>query len=255
QVVEEIGKANISLICSDSTGNTRLGRRKVNEDYPTILDTGDCVHHIHNTMKDISKLPEFQNMLSLLKKTNAYFSKSTFSSTVLKDARETAEVAGGGLIKIGKTRFGMHWTSAVVLRHCFPFIKDLMDSGKAKPQDKNVCELFDSRQDLRTFEDEMEIYIEILSPLAHSLWSLESPETNAADVFIFWLAITSTLKDPFAKKSSKLGITETLKKKVTSIINQRYKAFIDESPTDIYFTAFFLDPRKDLIHSRLQFRE
>jgi hypothetical protein len=73
-------------------------------------------------------------MLALLKKTNAYFSKSTFSSTLLRDARETAEIAGGGLIKIGKTRFGTHWTSAVGLRRCLPFIKDLMNSGTAKPK-------------------------------------------------------------------------------------------------------------------------
>jgi len=73
-------------------------------------------------------------MLALLKKTNAYFSKSTFSSTLLRDARETAEITGGGLIKIGKTRFGTHWTSAVGLRRCLPFIKDLMNSGTAKPK-------------------------------------------------------------------------------------------------------------------------
>jgi hypothetical protein len=68
--------------------------------------------------------------------------------------------------------------------------------------------------------------------------------TNAADVFVFWLAITSTLKDLFSKSERITGITETLKRKVTAIINQRYKAFIDQSPSDIYFTAFFLDPRK-----------
>jgi len=73
-------------------------------------------------------------MLALLKKTNTYFSKSTFSSTLLCDSRQTAEITGGGLIKIGKTRFGTHWTSAMGLRRCLPFIKELMNSGTAKPK-------------------------------------------------------------------------------------------------------------------------
>jgi len=70
---------------------------------------------------------------------------------------------------------------------------------------------------------------------------------NAADVFVFWLAITSTLKDLFSKSERVTGITKTLKRKATAIINQRYKAFIDQSPSDIYFTAFFLDPRKSCL--------
>ena len=36
--------------------------------------------------------------------------------------------------------------------------------------------------------------------------------TNAADVFVFWLAITSTLKDLFSKSECVTGITETLKR-------------------------------------------
>jgi len=107
--------------------------------------------------------------------------------------------------------------------------------------------LFASRVALLKFEQELDIYIEIVSPLARSLWSLESPMTNAADVFVFWLAITSTLKDLFSKSERVTGITKTLKRKATAIINQRYKVFIDQSPSDIYFTAFFLDPRKPFL--------
>ena len=91
-----------------------------------------------------------------------------------------------------------------------------------------------------------------MSSLALSLWSLESPMTNAVDVFVFWLAITSTLKDLFSKSDCITGITKTLKWKATAIINQRYKAFIDQSPSDIYFTAFFLDPHKP--HSKFMFK-
>jgi hypothetical protein len=87
-------------------------------------------------------------------------------------------------------------------------------------------------------------YIAVVAPLARSLWALESSQANAADVFIFWLAIASTLHAEFAKPSENTGVTPVLAKRVTAIVNKRYKAFIDESPSDIYFTAFFLDPRQ-----------
>jgi len=80
-----------------------------------------------------------------------------------------------------------------------------------------------------------------VGPLARSIWSLEAAEANAADVFIFWLAIAATLKELFSSDS---GIPESLSQKIIAIINRRYKEFIEESPTDIYFVAFFLDPRK-----------
>ena len=48
------------MVVSDSTGNTKAGRRKAVERFPTILDAGDCVHHIHLAIKDITNLPEFK---------------------------------------------------------------------------------------------------------------------------------------------------------------------------------------------------
>ena len=86
-------------------------------------------------------------------------------------------------------------------------------------------------------------YVDIVNPLARSLWSLESPQANVADVYIFWIAIITTLKDLFSQNKKETFIGNELARKVTAIINTRYKAFIDNSPTDIYFAAFFLDPR------------
>lgn len=99
-----------------------------------------------------------------------------------------------------------------------------------------------------TFQLQLLQYVKIVEPIARSLWSLESPHANAADVFIFWLAIAAYLKDLFSKNSDETGIQPSLARKVTGIINRRYKEFIDESSgsggdRDIYFTAFFLHPR------------
>ena len=41
--------------------NNYAGQLQVNAKYPSILDTSDCVHHIHLTIKDLSKLSEFKN--------------------------------------------------------------------------------------------------------------------------------------------------------------------------------------------------
>jgi len=93
------------------------------------------------------------------------------------------------------------------------------------------------------FQLQLVQYIAIVGPLARSLWSLEASQANASDVFVFWLAVASNLKDIFSKSSDATGISQTLSRRVTAIINRRYKEMIDESPSDIYFTAFFLDPR------------
>ena len=107
---------------------------------------------------------------------------------------------------------------------------------------KNLHQLFTTHTRYLRFQLQLVQYIAIVGPLARSLWSLEASQANAADVFIFWLAIASNLKEIFSKSSEATGISRTLARQVTAIINHRYKEMIDESPSDIYFTAFFLDP-------------
>ena len=80
-----------------------------------------------------------------------------------------------------------------------------------------------------------------MAPVARSIKALEGRAANAADVYIFWLAIAASLRDLFQDDQD---IDKELAEKVTAIVNRRYKEFIDDSPTDIYFTAFFLDPRR-----------
>ncbi|KAF9784289.1 ribonuclease H-like domain-containing protein, partial [Thelephora terrestris] len=79
-----------------------------------------------------------------------------------------------------------------------------------------------------------------MAPIARSIKALEGRTANAADVYIFWLAIAASLRNIFRRDQD---IDKELAEKVTAIVNRRYKEFIDNSPTDIYFTAFFLDPR------------
>lgn len=111
-------------------------------------------------------------------------------------------------------------------------------------RNESIKNFFSDKKAVNIFEIEMYQYISIVAPLARSLWSLESATANASDVYIFWLAIAATLKDLFITSRDKLSLEEELISSITKIINRRWRAFIDCSPTDIYFTAFYLDPRK-----------
>lgn len=85
-------------------------------------------------------------------------------------------------------------------------------------------------------------YTTIGEPICRSLWSLESSDANASDVFVFFTAIGASLKELFSKPLSETGITKALADKVTGLFNDRYDEFFFHS--EIYFTAFALDPRR-----------
>lgn len=70
-----------------------------------------------------------------LKRTIAYFSKSTLAQAELAKARNPDGITRlgiAGLIKIGKTRFASHYSSAMALQRCLPFIQDLVSSKVIK---------------------------------------------------------------------------------------------------------------------------
>lgn len=98
-----------------------------------------------------------------------------------------------------------------------------------------------------TYVTELATYTSIMAPIARSIKALEGRATNAADVYIFWLAIAASLRELFKRDQD---IDKVLAEKVTVIVNRRYKEFIDNSPTDVYFTAFFLDPRESQFNTR-----
>lgn len=62
QVVNSIGPQRFTAMCSDNTGNTKKARRDIAKKFPMILNLADVCHHLSNTAKDISKLPEFQKV-------------------------------------------------------------------------------------------------------------------------------------------------------------------------------------------------
>lgn len=90
------------------------------------------------------------------------------------------------------------------------------------------------------FEKSLIQYIAITTPFIRSLWSLEAAHATASDVFVFWMAIGAFLDDIFNKPAD-VGITLSLASEIRMIYNRHYKEFF---ASDLYFTAFALDPRK-----------
>ena len=66
--------------------------------------------------------------MKLLKAILKYFSKSSFGTFKLCEARTLVDGDSpvNALQKIGKSRFGTHWLAAVAIDPCLPFIRYLV---------------------------------------------------------------------------------------------------------------------------------
>lgn len=60
QTIHSIGIENWAAACSDSTNVTKAARREVVNVIATMLNICDAIHHLHNTIGDINKLPDFK---------------------------------------------------------------------------------------------------------------------------------------------------------------------------------------------------
>ena len=172
--------------------------------------------------------------------------------------RQEAGVARG-LEKTGKTRFATHYWSALSVERNLSPISSLIRDGSATIKVSQLLQRhtvwlltlpqgLDDGLFVRQYSNahmayvrELATYTSIMAPIARSIKALEGRAANAADVYIFWLAIAASLRKLFMQDKD---IDAGVARNVTVIVNRRYKEFIDNSPTDIYFTAFFLDPRK-----------
>ncbi|OJT07823.1 hypothetical protein TRAPUB_1283 [Trametes pubescens] len=245
-VMESVGVERFSGVCSDSAGNTRKARQLLASEVPGLIDMPDCCHHLHNTAKDITKLSEFKGFISNLRKLVTYFRKSTKASADLT-AAQVEEGLTRGLQSVGKTRFATVYWSAESLRGCLPVMRQLYSSGKLSISKKkakfDTALLQENNMVSMKFEQELTRYTSILAPIARAIKSLEATDATAADVYLFWLGIASSLKALFARSEHETGIPRELAQKITGIINKRYKGIIDHAPDDIYFNTYFLHPK------------
>ncbi|KAF7293507.1 DUF659 family protein [Mycena indigotica] len=244
-LIEEIGLANAAAVCSDNTNVTKLARRLPQERIPGLITLWDCVHHIHNMIKDITKLPQFARVTKITKAMIAHFSKSNKSTHLIHRARTDKGEVASELQKPGTTRFGSLWSTFVSVLPYLEIIQGFVRDGSIKFKNKAAQKLFHSRStqgtgDFLSFKNAMETYIAIIGPMIRSLWSLEAAQARGSDVFVFWHSMAATLKHLLEQPTSTSGINITLARRVTTIFNRRFKEFFQH---DFYFTAFCMDPR------------
>ncbi|KAN0078063.1 hypothetical protein V8E55_010120 [Tylopilus felleus] len=62
KTIGAVGAHKWAGICSDSIAVTKNARRDIVDSIPTILNLNDVCHHIHNTIKNITELSEFERV-------------------------------------------------------------------------------------------------------------------------------------------------------------------------------------------------
>jgi hypothetical protein len=82
----------------------------------------------------------------------------------------------------------------------------------------------------------------VIGPFAKAILCLESAHSTPADVYLFWLTIMATLDHLF--KTNESGLRSETIEEIREIANARFDEMINDGPTDVYLTSFFLDPRK-----------
>ncbi|KAL7280348.1 hypothetical protein ACG7TL_005266 [Trametes sanguinea] len=241
QSINTIGISRTAAVCSDSTIVTLNTRSEISMDIPTILDLRDCCHHLHNIISDITKLPAFKEPIADMKQIVAHFSKSTFGRAKLQQEVD-GEPRLHALQKVGKTRFGSHWTAAQSLLPALPRIRELVQNKEIKFKHRRIQSLFTGRfnQEYTKLELALVQYTAVIEPLIRSLWALESSSANAADVFLFFTACAASLRDLLATGPDVTGISDEVARSVINIFNDRYDEFFFHN--DVYFAAFALDP-------------
>lgn len=80
----------------------------------------------------------------------------------------------------------------------------------------------------------------VTGPPAKATKCLEAAFTMAADVFEFWLAIQAAFKD--VTKKNHIAIPGDVLEKIQHLCNYRFNQIINEAPSNIWVTTFFLVP-------------
>ena len=90
------------------------------------------------------------------------------------------------------------------------------------------------------FQLSLQQLLAVIGPPAKATKCLESSFANAADIYIFWLAVQSTFADICAKNVVKLP--GNVLDDVQQLCNYHFNQMINECPSDIFIAAFFLIP-------------
>lgn len=236
--MREIGMDRFGAIVSDGAGNACKPRELIAEKYPWILSLYDAAHATSLPCKDICKLGFFESAIRDLRRILSYFKHSTFATTLLNEERKRIGIRHG-LISIGKTRFATIYYSSESLLQCLPIIRSLVKDGRIKID--KAKRVFENEGYGAQFDYRLRMLVMLLAPFARAIKCFESSCLVLSDVFVFWLAITASMKK-ILEDSADTFDTRTIED-ITEIVNRRYRNLIPCGNENPYVAAFYLDPR------------
>ncbi|KAF8583998.1 hypothetical protein K439DRAFT_1293915, partial [Ramaria rubella] len=236
EVIDSIGVEHFSAIASDGASNAKKPRLSVCKQHPTLIGFHDAAHATNLPCKDISKLSIFVGTIKEIQQVLSHFKHSTISTTLLTITRADMDL-GQGLESIGKTRFATICWAALSVQRCLPAIRHLVSTK----QKVNHLFIEQSSSALR-FEFSLNRLIMILLPFAKAILCFEAAHVTASDVYVFWLAITASIKDVIDDPEN--DIDEQTACEIRGIINYCFRELFQEPHGDVYVVAFYLDPRE-----------
>ncbi|KAF9501095.1 hypothetical protein BDN71DRAFT_1479683 [Pleurotus eryngii] len=197
--------------------------------YPWILNMADPCHHISNLMKDICKIKHFQGVIKVIHCIVKFFKKSTIANFHLKNEQQRCHIFQG-LVSIGKTRFGS-------THHAM--IQELCSSGLVKIPEVNNKFMPNLALTI-CFKMDLQQFLSITEPLVKSITYLESTHATPADVYLFWLAIMAHMNNIL---KSEIEVPNSVAEKIQHLCNNQFSQSINNGPSNIFVTAFFLNPQ------------
>ncbi|KAF8872812.1 ribonuclease H-like domain-containing protein [Infundibulicybe gibba] len=215
-----IGREAVIAVSSDNTGNTRVAREILEATLPAILNLPDPNHHLNNTWKNIAELDYFELTVKRIRGTIKFFKHSTAAKAKLKEARTRLQL-GPGLRSIGKTRFATLVHAAVSISRNLRAIRELVTTGAI------VIPML------------LNQFIAVGNPIAKAIQCLEATTCNPADVYLYWLAVVA-----YMKRSLETSLLpDDVCGEIRGIMVARWREFFISGPTNVYLTAFYLNPR------------
>ncbi|KAL5529774.1 hypothetical protein ACEPAG_5761 [Sanghuangporus baumii] len=172
--------------------------------------SGSFHHHLNLLCKDIAKIDYFHPIVKNLRRIIKFFSNSTKASARLARQRKQLGISRG-IEKIGKTRFGTLYLSALSVQRNYHAITELCKTGQVVVKDVN--HLFMGGRQAMEFELGLQELTTALTPVAKAIKCLESTHSTVSDELI------------------------------RLEVNHRFDQMVNNAPSDVYLTGFLLDPR------------
>ncbi|KII84265.1 hypothetical protein PLICRDRAFT_358654 [Plicaturopsis crispa FD-325 SS-3] len=239
ELMDEIGPWRFNSMCSDDTGSTHNTRVLGQEEFKWLLNMPDPPHGMNRLIGDITELPHFKPTIKIVRRTVKFFKKSTQGRAHLTKARVQFKVSRG-LVSIGKTRFGTIYWSGESVHRCLLPIRSVVEIGVIEIPDVNSSFKPGTRKS-KAFEHDLEQLLMVIGPIAKSIKCLESSHSTVADVYLFWLAIMASIESLIVE--DKLDLPNPVIEHIRRLCNYRFDKMINQAPSDIFITGFFLVPR------------